>query len=199
MLKRRNLASAAESGFTLVEIAISVAILGLALVTLIVMQTRFLDIHTREKNYTRATLYAGYLLTLIEVSPDTPPTGTSSVDLFEALEDAGYFDDSAGKLGGKNPEESLQGWTYEKSVTRVDIPPFEDILRRIDLTIRWGERERDRYTVVYFAKNDAKAKALQSATSAAQSSSGQGSAGQSSTKQGGASSPSAAAGGEENL
>ena len=194
MLKRGNSASEAESGFTLVEIAISVAILGLALVTLIVMQTRFLDIHSREKNYTRATLYAGYLLTLIEVSPDVPPTGSSSVDLFEALEDAGYFDDSAGKLGSQSPEESLKGWTYEKQVTGVDIPPFEDILRRIDLTIRWGESERDRFTVVYFAKNDAKAKALQSAVSAAQ-----GSAGQGSTKQGGSSSPSAAAGGEENL
>ena len=53
----------------------------------------------------------------------------------------------------KNFEEKLEGWRYEEKVSGVDLPDAPDAMRRIDLSISWGEREREQFTLSYFVKS----------------------------------------------
>ncbi len=54
-----------SAGFTLVEIAVAVAILGLALTTLIGLHTRMLDTYYNEKNRTKSAFLAQYVMTIL--------------------------------------------------------------------------------------------------------------------------------------
>ena len=88
MLKKTN-----EKGFTLIEISIAVLILGLALTTLIGLQTRVVDLYSYERNLTKAGLYAQYLMTHIELEKDPPEEGSIKESLSNRLTELGYFDD----------------------------------------------------------------------------------------------------------
>ena len=61
-----------ERGFTLVEIAIAVAILGLAFSTLIGLHTKMIDTYSLERNRNIASLVGQYMLAIIEVAPQPP-------------------------------------------------------------------------------------------------------------------------------
>ncbi len=141
-----------EDGFTLLEIAIAVAILGVALVTLVGLQTRLIDSYVQEKNREQAALYAQYLMSITQVQVEAPEVGTEEKDLESILREAGYFDNDR----RRDFELMLDGWSYLRSVSSISaptvegLPPLEDILRRIDLEIRWGEAEDESYRLVYF-------------------------------------------------
>lgn len=146
---RLRMNSSPKNGFTLVEIAIAVAILGLALTTLIGLHTRLLNTYFNERNRTRAAFYAQYLMTMMEVQGSPPETGTNEGDLQGALEDEGFFDSDS--LG--DHKISVEGWQYNQTVTSVDLPLLEDALRRVDLSISWGEGEDETYSLLYFIDN----------------------------------------------
>ncbi len=156
MQSRTNsgLSSGLNSGFTLIEVAISIAILGVGLATLIGLQTRMMDNFSRERDLFQATLAAQFLIGLIEIEPDPPEPGDSEGDLSETLRKEGYFDE----LGENQAhfESRFAGWKLENHVTSVDYGEFQDILRRVELVIRWGERDREKLSLVLFSNTPQK-------------------------------------------
>ena len=135
----------------------AVAILGVALTTLIGLQTRLMGTLLQERNIFRATLAAQYLVTFYEIENEPPEPGTTDGSLVEALRDRGYFDGET--LEGL--EEQFRDWTLTQEVTSVDYAEFEDILRRIELRVRWGEGSAEQHSVVLFL-NTNKIQQLQS-------------------------------------
>ncbi len=134
-----------EKGFTLVEIAIAVAILGLAFSTLIGLHTKMIDTYSLERNRNIASLIGQYMLAIIEVAPQPPDVGTDSGILRNKLQDYGYFE------GGKDYfKDELQEWEYISEVTSYDLAFLEDVYRRIELNISWGEQVDQSYKIVYF-------------------------------------------------
>lgn len=143
-MKRKRLRRSA--GFTLIEVAVAIAILGAGLATLVTLQTRLTDTFLRERNLFRATLAAQYLITFLEIENDPPEPGTSDGLLADALREKGYFDgDSLA-----SPEERFADWRYVQDVESVDYAEFTDILRRIRLTIIWGEGSAEQHSLVLF-------------------------------------------------
>jgi prepilin-type N-terminal cleavage/methylation domain-containing protein len=141
-----------NAGFTLVEIAVAVAILGLSLGALISLQSRIIDSYIRERQITRAILYGQYLMTMLEVDSKAPTVGNDRKDLESVLKDVGYFQDDL----TKEEIPGIAGWQYIVEVASVDVAPLEDVLRRIDLSIAWGEGASEKVSMVYFAKPEQK-------------------------------------------
>lgn len=137
----------AEGGFTLVEVAIAVAILGVALTTLVGLHTRMLNTYYTERNRTKASFVAQYVMTVVEASADAPEVGSSDGELKDLLQDRGYY---SGSELEESKEDKFEGWKYHYEVQSVDLPLIEDALRRIDLELQWGETEDDVYTLSYF-------------------------------------------------
>jgi prepilin-type N-terminal cleavage/methylation domain-containing protein len=135
-----------ERGFTLIEISVSVAILGAALGTLIVLHTRMLNAYVEEQNAVQGSFFAQYLMTVLEAKAELPEPGTKESSLEEALEEAGYF--SGDPLDEK--AEVPKHWTCREEVTSIDLPLIEDALRRIDLSVSWGLGEEQSFNLVYF-------------------------------------------------
>jgi prepilin-type N-terminal cleavage/methylation domain-containing protein len=141
-----------EAGFTLIEIAVAVAILGIALTTLVGLQTRMLDIYFNERNRFDASLYGQYLMVALETKSTPPSVSTREGDLRDALEKAGFFDND----GFDEPLTLRGAWQYREEVSSVDLPLISDAMRRVDLTISWGdlENEDESYSLVHFIPVD---------------------------------------------
>jgi prepilin-type N-terminal cleavage/methylation domain-containing protein len=133
-------------GFTLIEVAIAVAILGAALATLIGYQTRLMDTYAHERNLFRATLAAQYLMTFIEVEQDPPDPGDTESSLEDALQEKGYFDG----LETDQFADTYKDWKLTQRVTSVNYAEFEDILRRVELNISWDSGQQDNFSLVLF-------------------------------------------------
>jgi|GEM_PF-6937613 len=141
-------------GFTLVEIAVAIAILGVGLTTLVTIQSRLAEAQLREHNIMRASLIGQYIMSKIEAGETPPDEGKTSKQLLSKLKDVGYLDDeSMSKEAIEFEKRQLAHWTLEQTVTPVSIPPLEDALRRIELTIVWGEGGAERHSLIYFAYN----------------------------------------------
>lgn len=138
-----------ELGFTLIEIAVAVAILGASLATIIALNTRLLSTVSREQNLLRAALYGQYILTFLEIAPAPPEVGTDDGELSDRLKKLGYF--QGDEFDSLN--ERLEGWRYVQNVTAVDFGEFPDIMRRIDLSIRWDTGNRDQLDLVLYLKS----------------------------------------------
>ena len=143
-----------HGGFTLIEVAVAVGLLGIALTTLIGLQTAYADRYLYERNLTRAALYAQYLLTVMEIDPNLPDDGNSDQDLASALSDGGYFEDEAGEAVQQERDE-LSSWKVIRQVEKISIDPIEDAMRRVDLTIRWSDAALDRFSIVYYIRGQA--------------------------------------------
>ena len=132
----------------------AVALLGLAFSSLLTLQTFYLRSYVREKNRVQASLAAQYMMTMIEIESTPPDLETKSGSLADALSDYGYFDDET----SKKEKATFANWDYERGVTKVEIPiptgkdEDQDLLRRVDLTIRWGSGADDKYSILYFMK-----------------------------------------------
>lgn len=138
-----------QSGFTLIEVAIAVAILGVALVSLVTIQTHYTSAALHERNLLRAVLFAQYHLAIVDADGDYPDPGTEDKPLIDILDEDGYFGDDTALEAAKS---SLQGWQFRQVVSKVGVPPFTDAMRRLDITITWDDG-RD-YEITYFLKGD---------------------------------------------
>jgi prepilin-type N-terminal cleavage/methylation domain-containing protein len=168
-----------EAGFTLVEIAVAVAILGVALVSLIGLHTRMMNTYINEENRFQAALVLQYIASMIEVEAEAPEAGTFSVELESKLQEYGFFDTDS-------PEEKKQfrfeGWRFEQNVESLGLPfqreeLSEDAIRRISLRLTWGPSEDEQFSLVYFVAPPLEVPAgLGGAASAAQNSAATGGA-----------------------
>lgn len=153
--RRRSPVPGGEGGFTLVEISAAVAILGAALTTIITLQTRLVDTFVHERNLLRATLYAQYLMTFVEISPSPPDPSVDTQPLDDALRERGYFDglETAGTESSLSERRAIDGWEVETRVTPIPFFDFEDVARRVDLTVRWGKGDDEQTSLMLYVKS----------------------------------------------
>ena len=136
-----------QAGFTLVEIAVAIIILGLSLTALIGLNTSHLTSYYSQKKRVEAAMYAKQLMTFYEIERKAPELGEKSGSLFKELEEKGLAEDFEGL------EEQLEGWTYKEEISSVDLPELPDAMRRIDMSVSWGDRDRESFSLIYFVKS----------------------------------------------
>ncbi len=144
-----------EQGFTLVEIAVAILILGISLTTVFTIQTRYVDQYIDEYRNAKAALYARYIMAMIEVDKEAPKVGADQGKLSELLRTLHYFeiDDAS-----ESEQAELEGWQFQKQVSSIDIPGFgsieifQDVMRRVDLNISWGGGARESFQVIFYRK-----------------------------------------------
>lgn len=144
-----------ERGFTLIEVAVAVALFGLAVTTLVTLQTRYMDTHSNESDRTLAALYARSLLSTIALSGEVPELGEETQRLDVKLREEKLLNDDSLP---RHEIERLERWTYHRRVEREtefeQILQMEDVVRRITISIRWGEAPNQQYDLFYLVQND---------------------------------------------
>jgi general secretion pathway protein I len=119
-----------HSGFTLLEVMVAVAIIAIALTAVLGSQSQSVSLASEAKFNTTAPLLAQSKLSEIEV-----------LDPDDLRDDSGDFGDD------------FPGYTWQYSVQPVDFEKPEnaaDRLKRIDLTIAWGEGGSYKYLLSYY-------------------------------------------------
>lgn len=149
-MSRTRRISKNETGFTLIEVAISIAILGVALTTLVSLQAGYLRNLVNDRNLVRAALIGQYLLAIVEADDNFPNPGASEKELLPTLEKVGYFDDNEEIAASKG---DFEGWRLRREITNVGIPPLESALRRIVIEIIWGDSQSESFALTYFIKS----------------------------------------------
>jgi len=140
-----------DHGFTLIEVAVAVFILGLAFTQLVAWQTRELDLYINERSRIKAALYAQYLMTILEVQDQAPELGAQDGKLEDELREEGYFDTD--ELNDKSVSTEIADWTYKRTVSKIDISKYKnDALRRIEMEISWGDSANQSFTLIYFIR-----------------------------------------------
>lgn len=137
-----------NKGFTLVEVAVAVTILGLALTILIGLQTRTLDAFRHEEQLTRAALYAKYIMTMYELKVERIKEGTDQDSLREVLRRTQYF----GK-GLSKEKADIEGWVVITESQKIRDEPILGKLTKLSLAVKWGDRDVDRYRLQYYLYN----------------------------------------------
>lgn len=142
----------AVAGFTLVEIAVAVAILGVALVSLIGLHTRMVNTYINETNRFQAALTLQYIASILETEPEPPAEGSTQELLVDRLSKLGYFD---GDSSAQKSESRFEGWQFEQQVDSLSLPfqreeLAEDAIRQISMRVVWGPSDDEEFTMVYF-------------------------------------------------
>ena len=147
----------AESGFTLIEVTVAVALLGAALTVIVGLQTRLVDTMIQERHLFRASLYAQYVLTFLDVDIFPPDPGTTKGSLEDLLQKKGFFEDDS----QQSAKSDIKRWTFVQNVQSIDFGDFKDVLRRIEFTTRWGEGSGEQTSFVYYMVSDPTGQRLQ--------------------------------------
>jgi general secretion pathway protein I len=129
--RRKEIARAARTGFTLLEVLIAIAVLGIALLALLSLEHQDLQSVVRGQEMTRAAMLAQAVMTQAELER-FPPLGTSS----------GNFDQM---YAGQYPDFR---WTRAVSPSAT----FPD-LRKVEIHVLYGPRLTRDYGLVEFLHN----------------------------------------------
>jgi general secretion pathway protein I len=122
--------SARRAGFTLLEVLVAVAVLGLALVSLLGLHVRNLALVERDQRITEATLLARGLMTEAEVEP-FPDVGLTSGDFEE-------------RYPGRFP-----GLRWEREVAPTPVPDVHEVRVRVS---RGDEESGDDVSLFYYLR-----------------------------------------------
>lgn len=129
-----------NQGFTLVEVAIAIALLGIGLMTLTAITTRLMNDTQEEINRTRASFYAQYILE-ITLADRFAQNGQAAVaqnagsgSLYEKLSQIRYFEgiDEGAHSFTKN-------WTYDLKIENINLElAVPATYEKYALDISWG-------------------------------------------------------------
>ncbi len=117
--------SGRESGFTLIEVLMAMAILGVGLLAIAVAQLTAIKVSSRSKNLQQAMFLAREQMDDMEALPMGAP----------ALSAAGTVDDPGNPLRASNDPED--GTTFNRSVTVTPNSPAPG-LSQITVTVVWN-------------------------------------------------------------
>ena len=124
-LHGRNTLSGSDSGFTLLEVLIAMAILGVGLLSIAVAQLTAIKVSSRSKNLQQAMFLAREQMDDLEALPLNSP----------ALAAAGTVDDPGNPLkANADPDDAT---TYNRSVTVAPNVPSAG-LAQITVTVVWN-------------------------------------------------------------
>lgn len=126
----RRRARRGSRGFTLLEVLVAVAVLGLALVSLLSLHVRNIDLIGRDQRITEATLLARALMSEVESGP-FPDLGVESGD-FEVDYPERYPD-----------------LRWEREVTPTPVPNVREVRVRV---FRGEEESGDDVTLTYYVR-----------------------------------------------
>lgn len=126
----RGRARRGSRGFTLLEVLVAVAVLGLALVSLLSLHVRNIDLIGRDQRITEATLLARALMSEVESGP-FPDLGVESGD-FEVDYPERYPD-----------------LRWEREVTPTPVPNVREVRVRV---FRGEEESGDDVTLTYYVR-----------------------------------------------
>ena len=137
---RKNFGESPESGFTLVEVAVAIALLGLGLMTLTALSVRLMDDTREEINRTKASFFAQYILetTLADrfsQNSSASTSGGNSGSLLQKLKELKYLEG----LGNQADFNYLQSWNYQLTVESITLPLSTSAFEKYLLRIYWGE------------------------------------------------------------
>jgi general secretion pathway protein I len=120
-------------GFTLIEMLVATAIMGIAVVGLIANLSASLRNASRLTDYDRAALLAREKMDELLLDPRLPRLGVIG----------GVFDPA---LAGNTPA----GWSARLTPFEVppDAPPGSEILEQLELQVWWGQKDRPRTLVI---------------------------------------------------
>jgi general secretion pathway protein I len=119
-----------QAGFTLLEVLVAVAVLGLALVSLLGLHVRNIDLIARDERVTAATMLARTLMTEVETGP-FPDLAVTAGD-FEL------------DYPGRYPE-----LRWEREVTTTPVPYVREVRVRV---FRGEEESGDDVSLYYYVR-----------------------------------------------
>ena len=142
----------AAHGFTLLEIVIAIALLAVALVSMIGLNSSAMERTIRDRHAQQAMLLSRSILAGIEASKQPIEVGQTSGTALELVRQFNAAPD-----GADFPPE-LDIFTASLEVESISIPInrdgavtiANDALRRINLEIRWGDGPDQVFPVVFF-------------------------------------------------
>lgn len=132
-----------NKGFTLIEVALAIAILGIGLATITTLSTRLVDDTYYEIGRSNGTILAFYLLETQNAAPTDPSqddasTQNQSGGLISKLDSLGFF-------SGLNKEEDFpylsEAWNYQITHEPLTIPLTDTPLDIITVSVRWGNND----------------------------------------------------------
>lgn len=130
---RADRTTAASAGFTLLEVLVAVAVLGVALTSLLGLHVRNVDLIARDQRITEGTLLARALMTDVEAEP-FPDLGVVTGDFEE-------------RWPNRYP-----GLRWEREVVSTPLPD----LREVRIRVHPGtddEESGDDVTLVYYVRS----------------------------------------------
>jgi len=122
--------SEGDGGFTLLEVLVAVAVLGLALVSLLALHVRNIDLIARDARVTEATMLARGLMTEVETGP-FPDLAITDGD-FEL------------EYPGRYP-----GLRWEREVSTTPVPTVREVRVRV---FRGEAESGDDVTLTYYVR-----------------------------------------------
>jgi prepilin-type N-terminal cleavage/methylation domain-containing protein len=145
MGRRSNIRASSASGFTLIEVLISVVLLAAAFTTVAGLQSASISATIRSGERQRALLLLRQILSVIETNEELiePQVleGAPSTVL------AALF---PGKAPPVDPHAESR-FSVTCAIEPWSMPSLpKDTIRRMSLTVRWGDDPRDRLSVLYF-------------------------------------------------
>ncbi len=142
--------SRSNGGFTLIEVVFAVLILAGSLVVLLGLQTSSLQLTGRDKMTQQAMLYARRILSPIETSKEGIDIQDEQGSVKELMQKFIPGDSSVDTDTTISP-----AFRARLKVEHWGIPKVnEEAMKRLTLTISWGESTDERFEVVYFMPND---------------------------------------------
>lgn len=106
-------------GFTLLEVMIALAIVAIAMVTLLGLANRSIAVNARLQKITQATLLAQGKMNEIEIAASQGGTGTT--------EQSGTFDTP------------FDGYRWEVAYQDTPLPSVKEVI----VTVLWGDRQKN--------------------------------------------------------
>ena len=135
-----------ESGFTLAEIAVALALLAATLATLIGLQSSAVQRSIDNRANVEAMLFARQILSQLEIE-DEPP---EEQDTQGPLSD---FIDTTDDSEFRDQLEANYRYQVRLKVEVWSLPDSPEALKRITLTITWGPSATEQLNIFYFLPN----------------------------------------------